>query len=62
MLRRDHKNKYSIKHYYSPISSFSTIAHFKTLAILQTLCCDYSFQLLCLSQSDPDTLGLGVAV
>lgn len=63
MLRRDHKNKYSIKHYYSPISSFSTIAHFKTLAILQTLCCDYSFQSLCfkISQSDPGTLGLGVA-
>jgi len=36
MLCRDHKNKYSIKHY-NPISSFFSIAHFKTLAILQAL-------------------------
>lgn len=53
MLCRDHKNKYSIKHYYSPISSFCSIAHFKTLAILQTLCCDYSFQSLCFKISKP---------
>lgn len=37
MLCEDHKDKFSINHYYSATSTCPDTAHFKTLTILQTL-------------------------